>query len=480
MKRWLRLFLIILLGLAEASSLHAAGAAGKKVYILPIRENIEPSLVYIVRRGVKEAMDAKADLLVIDMDTNGGRGDSMEEIIKIIARFPGQTATYVDTKAFSAGALISFVTQKIYMAPQSVIGAAAPVFMTPGSGEIQKVPETMELKAASAISALIRANAEKHGHNIEVVDAMVKKDKELKIDGKVINEKGQLLTLTDKEAAATYGNPPKPLLSAGTVESLEKLLEQLGYAGAERHDIKPTGAERIGTWINTISPLLLVIGILGIYIEFKTPGFGVPGVIGIVAFALYFFGGYVSGLSGAEWVLVFVLGLALVIVELFVFPGTIALGIAGIVLMLVAIVMALVDIYPSMPPLPGIAGVPTGRTMPTWTWKDFDRPAQTLLIAVVGSVIGAYLLSRILPKTAFYGALVSKSASGMLTEEMQAGQRSNRQGQVGVALSNLRPGGKAQFGDAVLDVISQGDLIAKGEKVRIIGFSAAEAIVEKV
>src|SRR5256885_2152659 len=151
MKRWLRPLVVFLLACAEASSLCAADAAAKKVFVLPIRAEIEPSLVYIVRRGVKEARAAKADLLVIDMDTNGGRVDSMEEIIKIITRFPGQTVTYVNTKAFSAGALMSFVTQKIYMAPQSVIGAAAPVFLSPGGGEVQKVPETMELKAASAI-----------------------------------------------------------------------------------------------------------------------------------------------------------------------------------------------------------------------------------------------------------------------------------------------------------------------------------------
>src|ERR1041384_4774676 len=101
-------------------------ASVKKVYILPIREDIMPPLVYLVRRGVKEAMEAKADLLVSDMETNGGRVDSMREIIEIINKFKGETITYVNPKAFSAGALMSFATQKIYMAPGSVIGAAAP------------------------------------------------------------------------------------------------------------------------------------------------------------------------------------------------------------------------------------------------------------------------------------------------------------------------------------------------------------------
>jgi membrane-bound serine protease (ClpP class) len=321
----------------------------------------------------------------------------------------------------------------------------------------------VEIKAASAVSALIRANAEKHGHNVEVADAMVKKTKELKIDGKVLNEKGQILTLTAKEAEEKYGTPPKPLLSAGTVETLDKLLDLLGYKDAEVHRIEPTGMEKLGTWINAISPLLLIIGVIGIYIEFKTPGFGLPGIVGIVAFAVYFLGGYVAGLSGMEWMLVFILGLALVAIELFAFPGTIALGLLGVALMLASIIMALVDMYPGMPAVP---------TLPA-----LRLPLENLVIAFVGSAVGVVILSRILPRTPMYRTLVSQTASGMATEQAVAEHRSSLQGQVGVAISTLRPGGKAQFGDQVLDVISQGDMVAKGRKVKIIGYSGREAVV---
>src|SRR5206468_3197156 len=101
-----------------------------------------------------------------------------------------------------------------------------------------------------------------------------------------------------------------------------------------------------------ISPLLLIAGVIGVYIEFKTPGFGLPGILGITAFVIYFFGGYIAGLSGMEWVALFVAGLLLVALEFFVFPGTMLLGLAGAACMLVAIVMAMVDIYPSAPGLP--------------------------------------------------------------------------------------------------------------------------------
>ncbi len=469
MTKWLTLVVGLLIALAEPFGLRGAEAkpeAGtKKVYVLPIRDDIMPPLVYVVRRGVKEAMEAKADVLVLDMETNGGRVDVTEEIIGIIGKFPGQTVTFVNKKAFSAGAFISFATQKIFMAPQAVIGAAAPVMASP-TGGAQEIGGTMEIKASSAISALVRANAEKNGHNPAVADAMVKKNSELKLDDKVINEKGQILTLTDQEAARVYGTPAKPLLSAGTVENLEALLKQLELGSALVKRVEPSGVERLGTWINTLAPILLIIGIAGIYIEFKTPGFGLPGIIGITAFAVYFFGGYIAGLTGLEWVAVFVVGLALVALELFFFPGTLVLGFTGFGLVFISLVMALVDHYPGASVLP--------------TLPQLELPLNQLAIAVVGSVLVILGLSRALPQTSFYPALVSQGVSGQQTEKSIAANQQQRLGQIGVALSTLRPGGKAQFGDSILDVVSAGELVEKGRQVRIVGSSGHEAVVEPV
>ena len=128
-----------------------------KVYVLPIRDEIASPLVYLVRRGVKEAMQARAEVLVIDMETNGGRVDVTEEIIQILNQFRGRTVTYVNRKAFSAGAFIAVATQQIFMAPQSVIGAAAPMMMIPGGGPAE-MPQTVEAKMTSGIRALVRAN----------------------------------------------------------------------------------------------------------------------------------------------------------------------------------------------------------------------------------------------------------------------------------------------------------------------------------
>ena len=144
-----------------ATNSPATQSAEQRVFIIPIRDAIEPPLVYLVRRGVKEAMDAKADLIILDMKTNGGRVDVTEEIIEILKNFKGQTVTYVNDRAFSAGAFISVATQKIYMAPESVIGAAAPIMMSPGGGGVQDMPSTVEAKMNSGIRALVRREAQR-------------------------------------------------------------------------------------------------------------------------------------------------------------------------------------------------------------------------------------------------------------------------------------------------------------------------------
>ena len=465
MRNWLAL-IISLLGLLWVQTDLLAEQAPLRVFIIPIRNDIEPPLVYLVRRGVKEAMEAKADLIVFDMKTNGGRIDTTEEIIEIINNFKGKTVTYVNDRAFSAGSFISVATKKIYMAPESVIGAAAPIMMSPGGGGVQDLPSTVEVKMTSAVRAEVRGVAEKNGYNVDVVEAMIDKNKELIIDGKTLNKKGDILTLTDTEAATEYGNPPKPLLSSGTVDTLDDLLDKLGYGHALRTVIKPSGAEKLGTWINAISPFLLIIGIIGIYIEIKTPGVILPGVIAVLAFLLYFLGGYVAGLSGMEWVIVFVIGLALVLSELFVHPGTVLPGIAGICLILVALIMAMVDIYPGTPSMP--------------TLPQMRLPLENLMIALISSLVIMALLARILPKTSIYRTLVSQSASGVTSVMEKEQQQTSRIGQTGVAISNLRPGGKAQFGHEIIDVITQGEMISKGQSVRIIGNSGTDAIVETV
>lgn len=463
---WILWVCLVLGGLGWGTPARAdatVSAAPKTVYVVPIREDIMPPLVYVVRRGVKEAMEAKADLLVLDMDTNGGRVDVTEEIIGILSKFPGDTLTYVNRKAFSAGAFIAVATRRIFMADEAVIGAAAPMMMVPGGGPAQ-LPETVEAKMTSGIKALIRAKAEKHGHNVEVIEAMIDRNKELVIDGKVINPKGQILTLTSSEAQREYGEPGKPLLSAGTYASMEALMKGIGMEGATRVEVRQTGVEKIAFWLNAISPLLLALGLIGIYMEFKTPGFGLPGSIAVAALLLYFLGGYIAGLSGMEWVAVFALGVILIGLELFLFPGTLALGLTGSLLVLVSIVMAATDLYPGMPAVPSLPAL--------------ELPVRNLGLSLVLTAAGVWALGWVLPKTPAYHALVSQSTSGGASDAVRERERAGQVGREGVALSVLRPGGKARFGDEILDVIADGGMIERGTRVRIIRHSAREAVVE--
>ena len=450
-----------------------------KVYVVPVRDDIMPPILYVIRRGVKDAMEAEADCLIFDMETNGGRVDITEDIFDIIGKFRGETVTYVNKDAYSAGAFIAVATQKIYMAPQSVIGAAAPIMMGP-TGGVSEMPSTMEVKINSAIRAKIRTQAEKNGYAVDVIEAMVDKTKQLERDKKIICQEGDILTLTNIEAEAKYGDAKTPLLSSGTVESIDSLINELGYAGALRVDIQPLGAEELGTWINAISPLLLLIGIIGLYIEFKTPGFGVFGAIGIAALVVYFFGGYVSGLAGIEWVAVFVLGVILVALELFWFSGTLIIGMVGVVCMLVALVMGMTDIYPDMPWFP--TGEGKGDSMPQvegidFALPDFSKPIRDLMIAFVLSIPVIWALAKYLPQTAFFARFASEAASGVESVAALAAEVDSRLGQVGEATTPLHPGGKAMFGDDMCTVVTQGEMIAVGAQVKVIGHRGSDLLV---
>ena len=465
---------------AESAAPRGQAAAQKKVYVVPVRDDIMPPILYVIRRGVKEAMAAGADCLILDMETNGGRVDITEEIFDIIGKFPGLTVTYVNKDAYSAGAFIAVATQKIYMAEESVIGAAAPIMMSP-TGGVSEMPSTMEVKMNSAIRAKIRTQAEKNSYAIDVVEAMVDKTKKLERDGKVICEEGDILTLTNLEAEAKYGEAKTPLLSSGTVKSIDALIEKLGYKGAQRVDVAPLGVEELGTWINAISPILLLIGIIGLYIEFKTAGFGVFGAVGIAALVLYFFGGYVSGMAGIEWVGIFVVGVALVAVELFLLPGTIFIGLIGVVCMFVALVMGMTDLYP-MPWFPASEGEGGGGVVPQvegidFVMPDFSRLIEDLLIAFGLSVPIIWALAKYLPHTALFAAFTSNAASGVESVAAVAAEVESRHGQARTSTTPLNPGGKAMFGDALCNVITQGEMIAAGTPVKVIGHRGSDLLV---
>jgi membrane-bound serine protease (ClpP class) len=437
----------------------AVRAESGPVIVAPLQGNVSQAQFLFVRRVVKEAERANAAALIFDMNTYGGALAAAIQMQETLFRTSVPTFTYINPNAGSAGALIAVSTRHIYMAPVSAIGAAAPVM---GGG--QDLPETMTDKTVSYFSGYFRSAAERNGHRPDIAEAFINKEKEVKIGEEVIHPKGSVLTLSAQEAVREVEG--KPLLAEGVAGSVEELVSKAGLGGTVRR-IEPMGFERIAFWITALAPILLLGGIIGGYIEIKTPGFGVPGAVSIICFALFFFGHYVAGLAGMELVGVFALGMLLVFVEVFLFPGTVLVGVIGVGLMGGALFLAMVDRYPKDPVLPSF---------------DALTPAVINLSITAGATVLALLiLARLLPKTPLYTALVLQGAQ--VTGASLPGRSPNvglRVGEIGVARSALRPSGRAEFGGVLSDVVTEGDFVEAGGEVRVISVDGMRVVVGAV
>ncbi|MGB0289992.1 MAG: hypothetical protein ACPGC0_02230, partial [Opitutales bacterium] len=178
-----------------------AGAAPVSVYVIPVTEAIDSPNLFILRRGLKEAIANEVDLVVLDMDTPGGRVDICLEMMEMLDRFEGMTATYVNEDAISAGSFIAAATESIYFSPRGKMGASAVI-----QGTGQDVPETARQKVESYLRANIRVMSAAYPYRAEVIRAMLDADYELKIGEEVIKPAGELLTLTAAEAMKRYGD----------------------------------------------------------------------------------------------------------------------------------------------------------------------------------------------------------------------------------------------------------------------------------
>lgn len=204
---------------APAPAVTAAPPRKHVAYVIPVQDQIAKPALYIIRRGLKEAIEQKADLVILDMKTPGGAADTTIEIMEALEKFPGGTITYVNNEAGSAGAIIAMVTRDIYFAPTGVMGAAELVLSTG-----QDAPESMKRKMTSFIAAKTEAlSAAPTGRRAEILKAMMNPDFELKIGDKIISPKGELLTLTATKAVQKIGEPPEPLLAAGIANNVEDL-----------------------------------------------------------------------------------------------------------------------------------------------------------------------------------------------------------------------------------------------------------------
>ena len=430
--------------------------------VVPLRGEIAPSLLAFLRRAVKTAESDDASALIFEMNTYGGRLDAAADIVNALNQTKIPTYTFINTNAGSAGALIAVATQHIYMSPVSAIGAAAPILPT---GE--DLPATAKEKTISYWSALVRGSAIRNGHNPDVAEAFMNRDKDVKIGERVVHPKGAVLTLNAQEASEQING--KPLLAEGVADSIADLTKKAGLKG-NVVTVEPTGFEQIAFWITSLAPLLLLGGILGAYLEFKIPGATWPGIISAICFALFFLGHYLAGLAGWEVVALFILGMVLVLIEILFFAhSTIVFGVVGVFLMLASLLWTMIDRYP------GQNFFPTGKML--------AAPLLNMFIAIVGSFIVIVLLARYLPRTSIYRrfALMDSNPPGPSLVGLRrqfATALDLTPGMQGIAVTVLRPSGKARFADHVVDVVTEGEFISPQTPITVIQTDGMRVVVK--
>jgi membrane-bound serine protease (ClpP class) len=400
------------------------------VFVIPVNGEIADPVLYILRRGMKEAIAQKADLVVLDMDTLGGSAATALDMMDALNKYPGATATYVNDKAMSAGAFISAATQEIWFAPGGIMGAAAAVTST---GE--DIPETMRLKLTSFLRAKTRAVSEGRGYRGDVLAAMIDKDFELKIGDKVIKPAGGLLSLDAEEAIKPYGSPPQPLLAAGVARNLDDLLaKKFGAGHYVVTRLEVTWSERLAVWLNEFSAVLIGLGLLAFFLEFKLPSHGAFILAGAVLLGAVFLGHYVAGFSGHEPILVFAIGLILVALELAFFHSAGFLGLAGLFMMFGSLVWSMADLWPNQP-LTFSSGV-------------FIAPLLNLGLGLVIAVVVAAAIARFLPRAWLWDRLVIKATVSSVAQKAGGGseiETDSLVGRRGTVMTALRPAGLVEI-----------------------------------
>jgi membrane-bound serine protease (ClpP class) len=240
----------------------------------------------------------------------------------------------------------------------------------------------------------------------------------------------------------------------------------IGHGASERRWLKITAVEHLARWIEAFSFIFLLGGLLGIYIEFKTPGFGLPGILGGILIAIWFWGHNVAGLAGMGEVLLFMVGVILLAVEIFVLPGFGIIGIAGALCMVAALFMAMVGRFPGGATLPPI---------PDMKWAAINLLGSLVSVFVIG-----FLLSKFLPKTPLYGYLVLGTEEKTDKGFESAKSESDVLGRKGVLVTDLRPAGVATIGTRRVDVVSRGEYVAKGTPVVVAEVHGGRIVVEPV
>ena len=447
----MRIRAIVLLAFAATAGPTGAPAQESRpvVYRVPIEGMIDLGLAPFVERVLGEATGAGATAVILEINTFGGRVDGAVLIRDALLRARVRTVAFVNKRAISAGALISLAATTIVMAEGGTIGAATPVEIgRPGGGAAQPVAE----KTVSYVRKEFRATAESRGRPPLVAEAMV--DADVEIPGVI--GKGKLLTLTTEEAL-------KLKLVDFRADSFEAVLARLGLAGAEVRAARPTWAEAVLRFLThpVVSSLLMTIGILGIIVELRTPGFGVPGVVGIACLGLFFWGHWLVQLVGWEELLLVAVGVILLTIEIFVTPGFGATGVLGIAALVGGLALSLVG-----------AGA---------TWAVIVTALGRVAVSLLLAIAAALALLRFLPRLPFGRRLVLATeltaregfASAPETDRAWLGKR-------GTVASPLRPAGIADIEGERVDVVSDGEFIDAGDPITVVRVDGNRIVVRRL
>jgi membrane-bound serine protease (ClpP class) len=431
----------------------AGGTAGAQparpvVHVAAIEGIIDLGLAPFVDRVLAEAAAAGAAAVVLEINTFGGRVDAAVLIRDSLLRAPVRTAAFVNKRAISAGALISLACETIAMADGGTIGAATPVQVGAPGGGAQPVEE----KTVSYMRKEFRATAESRKRPPLVAEAMV--DPDVVIPGVI--EKGKLLTLTTTEALRLK-------VADVRADSLEAVLAHLGLAGAEVRRLSENWAEHLVRFLThpVLSSILMTVGILGIVMELRTPGFGLPGALGIASLALFFWGHWLVRLAGWEELLLLALGVMLLALEMFVIPGFGIAGVVGIAALVAGLTLSLVG-----------AGATAALVL-----AAVARVALSLLLAIAGAVV----FMRLLPHLPYARRLVLDTGLGagagyVSTPDTDRGWVGKR----GTVVAPLRPAGIAELEGERVDVVSQGEFIEAGTPVEVVRVDGNRIVVRRL
>jgi membrane-bound serine protease (ClpP class) len=431
-----------------AGQVPPAPTAHPVVYVVPIHGVVDLGLAPFIERVLDAAVAARAAAVILEVNTFGGRVDAAVVIRDALLRARVPTVAFVDKRAISAGALIALAAERIAMADGGTIGAATPVEI----GASGDSPRPVAEKTVSYVRKEFRATAETRKRPARLAEAMV--DADVEIPG--LNAKGKLLTLTTEEALR-HG------IADFSASSVAAVLTTLGLDGAEIRRVTPAWAETLVRFLTQplVSSLLTTIGILGIILELRTPGFGVPGALGMLSLGLFFWGHWLARLAGFEEILLVAGGVVLLTIEIFVTPG---FGLAG-TLGLVALVGGL-----------GLSLIGSGAT-----WDVILGAARQVVLSLLLAIAASLAMLRFLPSLPFGRRLVLETelgagegfASAAAADLMWLGKR-------GTAASTLRPAGIATFEGERVDVVSDGEFINAGDPITVVKVDGNRIVVRQL